>query len=131
MSSDQECCQCGRCCEKWGWDQKGVIEDLIPWIQEGRREILQHVSITFQDGTRCSGRDIALDDLAAVVRIDYWTGTEGKKLTHCPFFHRSDDGKVYCTIHTAKPKVCTGFTPWNEAIRDYALNCPACRNAAP
>jgi len=131
VSSDQECCQCGRCCEKWGWDQKGVIEDLIPWIQEGRREILQHVSITFQDGTRCSGRDIALDDLAAVVRIDYWTGTEGKKLTHCPFFHRSDDGKVYCTIHTAKPKICIGFTPWNEAIRDYALNCPACRNAAP
>jgi hypothetical protein len=38
---------------------------------------------------------------------------------------------VYCTIHTAKPKVCIGFAPWNEAIRDYALNCPACRNSAP
>ena len=40
---------------------------------------------------------------------------------------RAEDGKVYCRIHDTKPKVCIGFTPWNEGIRDYALNCPACR----
>jgi hypothetical protein len=57
--------------------------------------------------------------------------TQGRAMTHCPFFFRADDGKVYCRIHTAKPKVCIGFTPWNEGIRDYALNCPACRNSAP
>jgi Fe-S-cluster containining protein len=131
VTSDQECLQCGRCCEKWGWGQKGVIEDLIPWILESRLDILQHVSTTLQGGKRCSARDISVEDLSAVVRIDYWVDTEGRRLTYCPFFLRSEDGKVYCRIHTAKPEVCTGFTPWNEGIRDYALNCPACRNSAP
>ena len=127
----QTCVQCGRCCEKWGWGQKGVIEDLIPWIRERRLDILQYVLVTLQDGRRCSARNISVEDLPAVVRIDYWANTDGRMLTHCPFFRRAQDGKVYCKIHTAKPKVCIGFTPWNEGIRDYALNCPACRNSAP
>ena len=127
----QTCVQCGRCCEKWGWGQKGVIEDLIPWILERRRDILQYVSITLQDGRRYSARNISVEDLSAVVRIDYWVNADGRMLTQCPFFRRAEDGKVYCKIHTAKPKVCIGFTPWNEGIRDYALNCPACRNSAP
>ena len=127
----QTCVQCGRCCEKWGWGQKGVTEDLIPWIRERRLDILQYVLVTLQDGRRCSARNISVEDLSAVVRIDYWVNTDGRMLTHCPFFRRAEDGKVYCKIHTAKPKVCIGFTPWNEGIRDYALNCPACRNSAP
>lgn len=127
----QTCVQCGRCCEKWGWGQKGIIEDIIPWIREDRHDILQHVSLTLQSGERVSGRDISVEDLASIARIDYWVDPDGRVLTHCPFFRRADDGKVYCRIHTAKPKVCTGFTPWNEAIRDYALNCPACRNSSP
>jgi len=131
VPSDQECLQCGRCCEKWGWGQKGVIEDLIPWLKERRLDILQHVSVTFLGGKRCRGSDIAVEDLSVPVRIDYWVDTDGKKLTSCPFFYRAEDGKVYCRIHAAKPKICTGFTPWNEGIRDYALNCPACRNSAP
>ncbi|MGA2912381.1 MAG: hypothetical protein ABSE07_02580 [Methanoregula sp.] len=128
---EQTCVQCGRCCEKWGWGQKGIIEDIIPWIQEGRQEILQHVSLIFQGGKRCSGRDISVDDLPGIVLIHYWTGTDGRALSYCPFFRRADDGKVYCSIHDVKPKICTGFMPWNEGIRDYALNCPACRNSAP
>ena len=131
VSFDQTCVQCGRCCEKWGWGQKGVIEDLIPWIKDKRLDILQHVSITLANKKRCNGRDIFGKDLSTIIRIDYWVDPEGRTLTHCPFFRRADDGKVYCKIHTAKPKVCIGFTPWNEGIRDYALNCPACRNTAP
>jgi Fe-S-cluster containining protein len=131
MSSDQTCVQCGRCCEKWGWGQKGVIEDIIPWMKEKRLDILQHVSVTLSHKKRCNGRDITEKDLPAITRIDYWVDPDGRTLTYCPFLWRADDGKAYCKIHSAKPKVCIGFTPWDEGIRDYALNCPACRNAAP
>jgi Fe-S-cluster containining protein len=108
-----------------------VIEDLIPWIKDKRLDILQHVSVTLSHKKRCNGRDITLKDIPAITRIDYWIDPDGRALTCCPFFWRAEDGKVYCKIHSAKPKVCIGFTPWNEGIRDYALNCPACRNAAP
>ena len=131
VSSEQSCTQCGRCCEKWGWGQKGILEDIIPWVQANRQDILQHVSLTLTGKKRCNGRDISQRDLSDITRIDYWVDPDGRALTHCPFFLRADDGKVYCKIHDTKPKVCTGFTPWNEGIRDYALNCPACRNTAP
>jgi len=128
---DQDCVQCGRCCEKWGWGQKGIIEDLIPWIEENRSDILKHVSVTLKDKKKRNGRDISRNDLAGIIRIDYWVRPDGRALTHCPFYTLADDGKVYCAIHRAKPRVCIGFEPWNEGIRDYALNCPACRNTAP
>jgi Fe-S-cluster containining protein len=131
VPSDQTCAQCGRCCEKWGWGQKGVIEDLILWIEENRQDILQHVSLTLANKKKRNGRGISEKDLAGIIRIDYWVDPEGRTLTRCPFYLKAEDGKVYCKIHTAKPKVCIGFTPWNEGIRDYALNCPACRNTAP
>jgi Fe-S-cluster containining protein len=127
----QECLQCGRCCEKWGWDQTGVVEDLVPWITGNRGDILRHVSVTMHDGERCTGTDIAIGDLPRISRIYYWIGADGGKLRHCPFFYRAGDGKAYCRIHDAKPQVCIRFTPWNEGIRDYALNCPACRDHAP
>jgi Fe-S-cluster containining protein len=131
MPTGQDCQQCGKCCEKWGWGQKGVIEDIIPWITQDRKDILQHVGIRFDDGTRKNGRDISLEDLPHIFGIDYWVSIKGRKIRHCPFFFRAEDGKVYCKIHDAKPNVCVRFTPWNEGIRDYALNCPACRDTAP
>ena len=90
-----------------------------------------HVSLKLSNGKWRNGQDILLQDLPDVVRIDYWVDPNGRALTYCPFFSRVADGKVYCRIHDTKPKVCIGFTPWNEGIRDYALNCPACRNPAP
>ena len=127
----QDCRQCGQCCEKWGWGQKGIPEDLIPWITSNRRDILQHVRITLSDGSRTTGLKIRLGDLPRVVRIDYWTSPEGKALTHCPFYWKKEDGKVYCRIHDTKPAVCIGFAPWAEVYHDYGLNCPACRDIAP
>jgi Fe-S-cluster containining protein len=131
LTDDQDCRQCGKCCEKWGWGQKGILEDIIPWVQENRQDILQHVSLNLSKGKRRNGRGISAQDLPDVVSIDYWVDPDGRTLTFCPFFSRAYDGKVYCRIHDTKPKVCIGFTPWNEGIRDYALNCPACRNSAP
>lgn len=131
MTPDQNCQQCGKCCEKWGWGQKGVIEDIIPWIAQGRRDILQHVGIRFNDGTKKNGRDISLEDIPRVARIDYWVSVHGRKIRHCPFFFRAENGKVWCRIHDAKPEVCIRFTPWNEGICDYALSCPACKDTAP
>ena len=131
MPEEQDCRQCGKCCEKWGWDQKGIPEDLVPWINGKRTDILQHVGITFSDGRRSTAQNLMAADLSRIVRIDYWVSPAGKKLTYCPFFFRAGDGKVYCRIHGAKPAVCIGFTPWDEGIRDYALNCPACRDSVP
>jgi Fe-S-cluster containining protein len=131
MATGKDCLQCGKCCEKWGWDQKGTIGDIIPWINGGRSDILQHVGIRFVDGTKATGIDLTPDDLPRIARIDYWVSSGGKKIRHCPFFFRADDGKVYCRIHGVKPKVCISFKPWNEGIRDYALDCPACLVNAP
>jgi len=127
----QDCMQCGKCCEKWGWGQKGIPEDLVPWIRNNRRDILQHVGIRLLGGRRQTGTNLTLGDLAQVTRIDYWVDLNGRTLSHCPFYYRADDGKVYCRIHDTKPAVCIGFTPWNEGIRDYALDCPACRTNTP
>jgi len=131
LTDGQDCLQCGKCCEKWGWGQKGIVEDIRPWIENGRTDILRHVLVRLRDGSRCTGTAIGLNDLPQVTRIDYWVDGHGRKMRHCPFFFRADDGKVWCRIHGAKPKVCTSFTPWNEPVRDYALNCPACRDTAP
>ena len=131
MPKDQDCRQCGKCCEKWGWDQPGIPEDLVPWIARNRTDILEHVLITFCNGERSNGRDLSTADLPLIARIYYWVDPGGRIRTSCPFFFRADDGRVYCRIHDTKPAVCIGFTPWNEGIRDYALNCPACRDNAP
>ncbi len=131
MSEQQDCLQCGKCCEKWGWDQKGIVEDIIPWIVNDRRDILRHVGIRFSDGTRTTGSSLTMKDFPRIARIDYWVSPDGKKMRSCPFFFRAGDGKVYCRIHGAKPAVCISFTPWNEGIRDYALYCPACRDITP
>ncbi|HOX34377.1 MAG TPA: hypothetical protein P5217_07240 [Methanoregulaceae archaeon] len=127
----QDCLQCGKCCEKWGWDQRGIVEDIVPWILSGRTDILQHVGIRFSDGSFATGARLSLSDVPRVARIDYWVDPGGKKLRHCPFFFRAEDKKAYCRIHGAKPAVCIEFAPWDEGIRDYALACPACRDTTP
>jgi Fe-S-cluster containining protein len=131
LTKSQDCKQCGRCCEKWGWGQKGTVGDIRPWIADRRTDILRHVAVRFADETRCAGTEVSADDLPRVTRIDFWVDENGRALRHCPFFFRADDGKAYCRIHGAKPKICTSFTPWNEGIRDYALNCSACRETSP
>jgi Fe-S-cluster containining protein len=131
VAEEQDCLQCGVCCEKWGWDQKGIPEDLIPWITGRRDDILSHVSIRFRDGRRCTGTGITLADIPRIERIYYWVSPANAKLTYCPFYDKREDGKVYCRIHTAKPAVCIGFAPWAEVYHDYGLNCPACRDIAP
>jgi Fe-S-cluster containining protein len=131
MEPYQDCLQCGVCCEKWGWDQRGIPEDLVPWISGRRDDILQHVLLRFRDGTQRTGKGLRPEDLSAVDRIYYWVTPDGTTMTRCPFYDKRDDGKVYCGIHRVKPAVCTGFAPWAEVYHDYGLNCPACRDIAP
>jgi len=131
MTEDQDCLQCGKCCERWGWGQKGVIEDIIPWIKEGRNDILRHVAIRFSDGKRVSGNELSAGDLSRIARISYWQDPGGGKLRECPFFGRSADGKARCRIHDVKPRVCREFTPWNWENNEFYGSCPACRDKAP
>jgi Fe-S-cluster containining protein len=104
---------------------------ILPWIVNNRWDILQHVSLQFTDGRWCNGRDISMEEMSRIARIYYWTTPDGRVLRHCPFLQRGQDGWVFCMIHSDKPAVCRNFTPWNEGIRDYALNCPACKDTAP
>jgi len=127
----QDCLQCGKCCEKWGWDQKGVVGDLVPWIAAGRRDILSHVLIRFADGSYRTAETLGPGDLTRITRIDYWVDPGGRKRLSCPFFERRADGKVYCGIHATKPAVCSGFAPWADLWHDYGLSCPACRDTTP
>jgi len=131
VTADQNCKQCGKCCEKWGWDQHGIIEDIVPWVIHNRRDILQHVSLRLDNGMRVSGTDISFRNLSHVISIYYWVEAGGRTLHYCPFFQRSENGKVYCRIHDIKPAVCQGFAPWAEIWHDYGLNCPACRDSSP
>lgn len=131
VTSDQECQQCGRCCERWGWGQNGIVEDLIPWLTSNRQDILRHVSIRYSDGSRSSGSTVSDENLLHVFRIRYWQDTEGTLLHHCPFLWRSKDGKAMCAIHDCKPAVCRGFTPWTWQNHEFYGNCPACRERTP
>jgi len=131
VTMTQDCRQCGKCCEKWGWDQKGIRKDLVPWIAGGREDILRHVLVHFSDGCSRTAAGLGPEDLPHIDRIYYWVDPAGKKRHSCPFFERRDDGKVWCRIHDTKPAVCVGFAPWASVWHDYGLNCPACRDTSP
>jgi len=79
MSQVQDCQQCGKCCEKWGWDQNGILEDLIPWIEGRRYDILRHVSVILA-GKRVNGAVVLVEDFPRIVRIYYWVDPSGNKL---------------------------------------------------
>ncbi len=127
----QNCLQCGKCCEKWGWDQKGIPEDLVPWISAGRDDILRHVLIRDPEGRERTAAGLTMQDLFRISGIYYWVDPDGSRRSSCPFYELREDGKVYCGIHDTKPAVCTGFAPWDSLWHDYGLNCPACRDPAP
>jgi len=131
MIADQDCLQCGICCERWGWGQKGIIEDLIPWLAAKRHDILRHVSIRLSDGRRVNGITLSAEDLPRITRISYWQDSSGRRMRECPFFTRSDEGKARCRIHDMKPAVCRAFTPWNWQNNDFYGSCPACREKTP
>jgi Fe-S-cluster containining protein len=131
LASEQDCIQCGRCCERWGWGQKGVIEDIIPWLAANRLDILRHVSVLLSSGRQTTGDCISPEDLLQVREIRYWRGRNSREMRKCPFFRRSGDGKAWCGIHALKPRVCREFTPWNWKNLEYAGNCPACREKMP
>jgi Fe-S-cluster containining protein len=131
MDPSQDCIQCGKCCERWGWNQKGVVEDLVPWVTSGRSDILRHVAIRFSDGSRVSGNRLSKSDLPRITSIRYWQDLSGRTLRKCPFFRRSEDGKAWCGIHDVKPLICRTFTPWNWKNNEFYGSCPACREKSP
>ncbi|HON82209.1 MAG TPA: YkgJ family cysteine cluster protein [Methanoregulaceae archaeon] len=131
VSERQICRQCGRCCERWGWGQEGMVEDLRPWLEQNRTDILQHVAIRLSDGKRISGNDLAQEDLSRIVRISYWQDATGNMVRKCPFFRRDENKTAWCTIHDVKPRVCREFTPWTWRNTEFYGRCPACREKAP
>ncbi|HUU74856.1 MAG TPA: YkgJ family cysteine cluster protein [Methanoregulaceae archaeon] len=132
MTEDQGCIQCGRCCERWGWNLQGIPEDLHPWITQNRQDILQHVSIRLKNRKRIKGSEISVDDFAFIARIRYWIKPNGRPPRYCPFFERREDGLAYCKIHDVKPKICRDFTPWDQKTIEFDfVKCPGCREKTP
>jgi Fe-S-cluster containining protein len=127
----QVCRQCGTCCERWGWGQKGIVEDLLPWLEQNRRDILQHVAIRLSDGRRISGTALSREDLPRIARISYWQDPSGRMMRKCPFFRRDAEGLALCGIHELKPRVCREFAPWTWQNNEFYGSCPACREKAP
>jgi Fe-S-cluster containining protein len=126
VRDNQACQQCGRCCDRWGWGQRGVPDDLLPWFAGNRKDILRHVIVWLDDGNRRSGADITEADLPRIAHVRYWQDTIGRELHCCPFLYRSSDGKAWCGIHDCKPAVCREFTPWTWQNHEFYGNCPAC-----
>ncbi|OPX73681.1 MAG: Flagellin N-methylase [Methanoregulaceae archaeon PtaB.Bin152] len=132
VSQGQICRQCGHCCERWGWGQWGSPEDLRPWIEQDREEILQHVTVFLENGKKTSGTGIAPGDIPRIKRVRYWQDPSGRPLRHCPFLGRTADGKAFCRIHDVRPAVCREYAPWNCDNGDYQyVRCQACRERTP
>ncbi|HNQ30428.1 MAG: Flagellin N-methylase [Methanoregulaceae archaeon PtaB.Bin009] len=132
MSEEQICRQCGHCCERWGWGQSGSPADLRPWIEHGRKDILQHVTVYLDNGQKTSGTRITADDLPRITKVRYWQDPSGQPLRHCPFLGRSKDGKAFCGIHDLRPEVCRDYAPWNCGDGEYQnVRCLACRERTP
>ena len=126
------CRQCGRCCERWGWGQKGTAEDLVLWIDAGRKDILNHVTVHLKDGRRAGGHEITGEDLPHISRVRFWQDPAGRPLRHCPFLRRIEDGRAFCGIHSLRPAVCREYAPWNCGDGDYAyVRCLACKDRMP
>ncbi|MDD1716603.1 MAG: YkgJ family cysteine cluster protein [Methanolinea sp.] len=132
MVPEQMCRQCGRCCERWGWGQKGTAGDLVPWIEADRQDILQHVTIYLKNGRKVSGTEISEEDIPDIMKVKFWQDPNGRPLRHCPFLRRSGDGKAFCGIHSARPAICREYAPWNCDDSDYQyVRCQACRDRMP
>lgn len=129
---DQECRQCGRCCERWGWGQKGTAADLVPWIEGKRWDILVHVAVRLASGRWVRGDAIQGKDIPSVTRVSYWHEPSGLPLRSCPFLGRGEDGRAFCAIHAVRPSVCREYEPWNCTGDEFLqVRCPACREMMP
>jgi Fe-S-cluster containining protein len=129
---EQVCRQCGRCCERWGWGQTGTVADLVPWIREGRDDILRHVSVRLASGRWVSGCTIREENLPSVTAVRYWQDLGGHPLRYCPFLQKRGEGLAFCAIHEVRPLVCREYAPWNCTGGEYMqVKCPACRDRMP
>jgi Fe-S-cluster containining protein len=132
VTPEQMCRQCGRCCERWGWGQKGTVEDLGPWIDANRQDILHHVTVHLKNGRKAGGHEMVKEDLPHVSGVRFWQDTAGRPLRHCPFLRRTADGKAFCGIHSVRPTVCREYAPWNCDDGDYQyVRCLACKDRMP
>lgn len=132
MIPDQICRQCGHCCERWGWGQKGTVGDILPWIEQVRKDILRHVTVYLENGRKTSGTAVAACDIPHIRKVRYWQDTDGRALRHCPFLGRAGNGKAFCRIHDVRPSVCREYAPWKCHDGEYQnVRCTACREMTP
>jgi Fe-S-cluster containining protein len=132
VTQEQICRQCGHCCERWGWGQKGTVQDILPWIAGDRKDILLYVTVHLENGRKASGSEITTADIPHIRKVRYWQDPSGRPLRHCPFLGRSGDGKAFCGIHDVRPAVCREYAPWNCNDSDYQyVKCQACREMTP
>lgn len=105
---DVQCRQCGACCHV---DMLAYVtpEDIERWEQEGRRDIIDHLS----------NRDV------------FWAGDQvyskfGTKVSTCHYLDWNGS-TFFCQIHETRPMVCRSYNPGSSELCPlYHRVCTAC-----
>ncbi|MDD1677880.1 MAG: YkgJ family cysteine cluster protein [Methanomicrobiales archaeon] len=104
------CDQCGLCCLYYHGTSWARTSDLLRWYDEGRKDILQYVSVTSPEGNRITAASLTRDDLAKIGSISSWTDPlTGREILPCPFLRQVATNKYLCSIHATKSQTCRQF----------------------
>ncbi len=108
-----KCKQCGKCCTDLVEAAHNVltIEDVQPWIDEGREDILAWTT-PFVD-----------EDGETLYKI--WVSPKtGKQVDRCPWVRKlPNKNKYICRIHDVKPSHCRAFKPGSKVAKSIGGRC--------
>ncbi len=109
---DLDCLCCGWCCLQYRGLRFAKRSDLLRWFDEGRADILRHLSIPRREGLAIVCNSLSRDELEAVPFVDFWTDPQtGVRLERCPFL-KSASGLLLCGIQETKPEICGDHRSW-------------------
>jgi len=96
-----DCRQCGACCGPF-FGLYVDPEDEERWRQEGRQDLLDRL----EQEREC----VRWDDTGP---FDCLTG---ERFMQCIFRETQPDGRVLCSIHGTKPKICLEYPPGSSNL---------------
>ena len=95
------CRDCGLCCDLADGALTASREDVIRWLREGRRDILQFVH-----------HEIAPDGSLTSFDPEIWLEPgmlSPCPVVRCPFLKCSWEQGFHCTIYPTRPRICADF----------------------
>ncbi|MDI6718335.1 MAG: hypothetical protein QMD46_01805 [Methanomicrobiales archaeon] len=111
QGDDLECLCCGWCCLQYRGLRFAQRSDLLRWFDEGRSDILRHLSIPRREGLAVSCNSLSREELERVPFADFWVDPRtGVRLECCPFLEPAS-GRLLCRIQETKPEICRNHRP--------------------